>query len=419
MVRRFLPITLLVVPLALSVAGAPLEAKIASFWMDLPAIPTARQEVGVAALDAHVYVIGGILENRGPTGIVERFDTETGEWESVAPLPEGTRLHHIGAAAAGRLVFAIGGLNSSFRGVPSVFAFNPATGNWERRADMPWNRGASGVAAIDDRIYVAGGQNGGTSFDDFAVYRVAEDRWEELPSMPTARNHLAAAVVDGIFYAVGGRAGRLFDKLEAYSPEQGEWRELAPMPTARGGIAAAAAFGWIFVFGGEGNSQDPRGIFHQVEGYDPCRNRWRSDAPMAHPRHGIGAGVVTGQIYLPGGSAVQGFGTTDTSDVFFPGTLGEPPGFFLRGDSNRDGVVDLSDAVFTLSSLFLTNEPLPCEDAADADDSGFVNITDPIFVLNHLFLGGPPPPRPGAEEPGFDPTDDALHCEGPVPVVCV
>ena len=82
---------------------------------------------------------------------------------------------------------------------------------------------------------------------------------------------------------------------------------------------------------------------------------------------------------------------------------------FLRGDSNRDGRVDLSDAVYTLGYLFL-GSPMPeCDDAADADDSGLINITDPIRTLGTLFLGDDPLPLPTGE-PGPDPTADGLPC---------
>jgi CD109 antigen len=85
------------------------------------------------------------------------------------------------------------------------------------------------------------------------------------------------------------------------------------------------------------------------------------------------------------------------------------PGVFVRGDSNEDGEVNLSDAVNTLNHLFLGGPRPPCMDAADSDDDGVVNITDPIYLLQFLFLGGvePPPPFP---EAGPDSTEDGLDC---------
>jgi hypothetical protein len=83
---------------------------------------------------------------------------------------------------------------------------------------------------------------------------------------------------------------------------------------------------------------------------------------------------------------------------------------FLRGDANADGVVDLSDAVFTLGALFLGTKLPSCLSAADFDDSASINVTDPIFLLGTLFLGTGSLPAP-VEDCGVDPTPDSLTCE--------
>lgn len=87
-----------------------------------------------------------------------------------------------------------------------------------------------------------------------------------------------------------------------------------------------------------------------------------------------------------------------------------PPGAFLRGDANRDGDVNLSDAIAALNFLFGGGLAPPCEDAADADDDGRLTITDPIIILNHLFLGSAVIRAPGTVYPWFDPTPDGLTC---------
>ena len=83
---------------------------------------------------------------------------------------------------------------------------------------------------------------------------------------------------------------------------------------------------------------------------------------------------------------------------------------FLRGDSNTDGRVDLSDAVFTLAYLFQGGEGPLCADSLDSNDSGEVDISDPSHTLRHLFLGGAAPPAPW-QECGTDPSADGLGCD--------
>jgi hypothetical protein len=84
-----------------------------------------------------------------------------------------------------------------------------------------------------------------------------------------------------------------------------------------------------------------------------------------------------------------------------------PPGeLFLRGDSNRDLALNITDVILILRYLFL-GESLACADAADADDSGAIDISDVIMLADHLFGSGwaLPPPYPN---PGRDLTPDSL-----------
>ena len=86
------------------------------------------------------------------------------------------------------------------------------------------------------------------------------------------------------------------------------------------------------------------------------------------------------------------------------------PGEFLRGDSNGDLALDISDAIQTLRWLFVGAEEPKCMDSADANDDGVVDLSDAISTLGFLFLGDPqqlPPPFPSF---GDDPTEDEFSC---------
>jgi hypothetical protein len=93
-----------------------------------------------------------------------------------------------------------------------------------------------------------------------------------------------------------------------------------------------------------------------------------------------------------------------------PGPLAGRP--FIRADSNTDGAVDISDAIATLTALFLEEAALPCLSAADSNDDGTVDISDAIKALTFLFLGGDANiPPPGPFTCGEDPTADSLSCD--------
>lgn len=60
-------------------------------------------------------------------------------------------------------------------------------------------------------------------------------------------------------------------------------------------------------------------------------------------------------------------------------------GDFVRGDADRSGSVNISDAVIQLLHIFGSDGAMPCEDAADANDDGRLDITDPVVTLGFLF----------------------------------
>src|SRR5918994_2227304 len=75
---------------------------------------------------------------------------------------------------------------------------------WTRAAPMPTSRSELAAAALDGRIYVAGGIAQWGTTTAFEAYDPAIDRWEELPPLPEAVHHLAAAATNVRIYVTGG-----------------------------------------------------------------------------------------------------------------------------------------------------------------------------------------------------------------------
>jgi len=64
--------------------------------------------------------------------------------------------------------------------------------------------------------------------------------------------------------------------------------------------------------------------------------------------------------------------------------------YFLRGDVNCDGAVNLSDTVDFLGGLFASAGSPCCASAADTNGDATLNLSDAIYLLDHLFRAGPP-----------------------------
>lgn len=123
----------------------------------------------------------------------------------------------------------------------------------------------------------------------------------------------------------------------------------------------------------------------------------------------VGSGDPVSNKLIAGGEHITP--ALADSFVFVDGRVSILPdgALFIRGDSNDDGVVNISDPTFTLNHLFLGESEPPCLDAADANDDGRMDISDPISTLQFLFSGDyvlPPP----LLAPGTDETEDDLSC---------
>ncbi len=90
---------------------------------------------------------------------------------------------------------------------------------------------------------------------------------------------------------------------------------------------------------------------------------------------------------------------------------------FKRGDSNRDGAMNLADSIYVLQNMFANGPRILCIDAADANDDENVDIADPIYILQNLFANGPSIPAP-FPDCGPDTTGSGIDRTGPQLIGC-
>ena len=281
-----------------------------------------RQETAVVALGGEVYVLGGFDGSGRVVATVEAYDPRADRWRSVADLP--LAMHHANAAVVDGRIYVAGFLTGrGFEADGRAFVYEPERNAWEAIVPLPAGRerGASAVAVVGGRIYVAGGLRGG-AVADFSVFDPATGRWAELTDLPARGDHLAAGAIEGVVYVAGGRdgsIGRHRARLDAYVVAERRWEQRASMPTSRGGVASAVLDGRLYVFGGEGDAQSPSGVFAAAEAYDPASDRWEVLPAMRTPRHGMGAAAAAGAIVVPGGGTRQGFGASAVVEAFVPG----------------------------------------------------------------------------------------------------
>lgn len=120
--------------------------------------------------------------------------------------------------------------------------------------------------------------------------------------------------------------------------------------------------------------------------------------------------IWNGTSTRDGGYVICGETTSSgPGQKFYLAKLRGPATEFIRGDSNQDMTLDISDGVHSLAYLFSGGVVINCLDSADTNDDGEIDISDPIFVLTYLFSGGVSIPAPFPDM-GIDETEDAIDC---------
>ena len=69
---------------------------------------------------------------------------------------------------------------------------------------MPSKRGGLSSAAVNESIYVFGGEEPNGTFNNNERYDLAANKWTSESTMPTARHGLASVAIDDKIYVIGG-----------------------------------------------------------------------------------------------------------------------------------------------------------------------------------------------------------------------
>jgi hypothetical protein len=278
--------------------------------------PVQRHEAGFVEAGGQFVLLGG----RGirPVSI---FDPSTGVWREGSPPP--IELHHFQAINVDNKVYIAGALTGRFPGetpVPNIYIYDPVRDQWSVGPDIPAarRRGAAGVVFYEGKIYMVCGIADGHRGEHrkwFDVYDPETGVWAVLPDAPRERDHFQATVVNDQLYLVGGRLSMAPEKgfsetigeVDVFDFKTGTWTTLAnPLPTPRAGSYNFAWGNEVIVLGGESAAQEA--AHAEVEALDVRNHTWRRLSPMIEGRHGTGALVYEGAVYVASGSGNRGGG---------------------------------------------------------------------------------------------------------------
>jgi len=181
---------------------------------------------------------------------------------------------------------------------------------WDRGTPLPLARGEVAAAVAEGRIYVIGGFTAdGENSTRVDAYSPATDSWSMEADLPLPVDHAMAAGHRGRVYVAGGYGpGR--SRLTTLFAFTGDgWTRLAPMPEQRAAGGAAIVSGKLYVVGGTTSSTigAPTDLAKTMLVYDIARNRWTTRRGPT-PREHLGVTALGGRIYAVGGRTA-GFDT--------------------------------------------------------------------------------------------------------------
>lgn len=169
-------------------------------WVELPGLQHARAAPAAAVVDDKLVVFGGQNDKQ----IVPQTEVFDGEaWTSAADMP--TPREHLAAVSDGVYVYTVGGrVLSSDENSAAFERFDPESGNWETLPDMPTPRGSYGAALVDGRIVVVGGEEPTRVLATVEMYDIANRKWTTQAPLNTPVHGQAVAAVGSTVYCIGG-----------------------------------------------------------------------------------------------------------------------------------------------------------------------------------------------------------------------
>jgi hypothetical protein len=319
-------------------------------WTTQEEMPTPRESTINVALGQAVFVIGGQKLGFGEKGEArnnEIFNTRTGRWKSLAPIP--TARSFAAGASAGMSIYVGGGQVSKHGGVSdSLERYDALLNRWVQLPPLPTARQGLGAARIDNQIYLIGGQSCispfcGETLDIVEVYDINSRKWSEAASLPEPRAGFATVVINDKIYVVGGYSTegvhsqfiRGYGTILEYSPSTDIWRPIASLDVARISPIAGACGDKLIISGGL-NPNTFNLIRRNAWAFDTALASWEQIAAPKHDRAGIEAVTVNNRVYAMGGSTNSRVPQDGVTEFFECATLGSDradPDIFVAMES--------------------------------------------------------------------------------------
>ena len=128
-------------------------------------------------------------------------------------------------------------------------SLNVSTGQWDELPPLSTERHGATLRVVDGRLFVVGRHT--ASMEE---YLLLERRWVSVPDMPRVVYAANAVALEGKLLVIEGRdlRGGFLSAVHEYDLGDRRWEELPSLLTARSHCAVTVLGGDVVVMGGEG-----------------------------------------------------------------------------------------------------------------------------------------------------------------------
>mmetsp|Transcript_82810 Transcript_82810/g.162343 ORF Transcript_82810/g.162343 Transcript_82810/m.162343 type:complete len:363 (+) Transcript_82810:45-1133(+) len=210
-------------------------------WKSSAPLQVSRHALAVVeASGDKIYAVGGWIDGKECSAVVEKFSPETNVWSSVASLNQARRLHGVASffvAGQEDQLFAFGGnCDEPHWHTNTAEKYDPVTDKWSYISPMPAAGGAS-AASIQPFVFVF-------LHGKYVMrYDPKEDTYVRLSDLPLPEWHCFDVVSvpnSTHILALGGVTnGRWCKNVYRYDASNDSWLQLPSMRTARRRCASA------------------------------------------------------------------------------------------------------------------------------------------------------------------------------------
>lgn len=296
---------------ALAVASMTFSgAQAAGTWTQGTRLAEGRVLIQAAADGTDIYVAGGSSVT-GPRASFDLYDTVTGQWRPLPPMPAARE--QFGMSAFSGRIYVSGGRARELEDrttMPNaeLWTYDTVSSDWIMKSDMPTPRLGHVMVNVGDKLYVLGGT--GSFSDKIYIYDIVDDTWSTAAtSMKIPRKNFGATQDNNAIYVVGGIAsdGKLLKDVSVFNTTTHSWTSMTSLPKARTGLAVSMIDGRLHVAGG--SVPDPAQTFNEHLSLGSGDSTWKTEAGIPTARHSAAYAQVANNWYVIGGGSAAGFYT--------------------------------------------------------------------------------------------------------------